>query len=280
MTTFLEQYLDLLKGLPNDVSRTLNLIGMLDQRVENIRPTVEQATEEAIAMASLRKNLTPQEMLVFYQHLEMRRMKELEAFDVTMEKISLVEQLEETIMSYQERIEEDLRKFEAELGPETVQQVLDDEKSEARTEREKDRQEILGYSGSIQRSTSSNSASLADIKVRKSGQMSMEGLSGFGSAHTQNNLRFGSLGDRQSMREFIMQDEEDEDAVPMVYSAPRLPKPGEDVYCYCQMISDGEMIACDNKNCKIEWFHIQCLGLKKVPKGTWYCEECKEMMGL
>ena len=29
----------------------------------------------------------------------------------------------------------------------------------------------------------------------------------------------------------------------------------EPVYCYCQRISFGDMIACDNENCNIEWFH-------------------------
>lgn len=28
-----------------------------------------------------------------------------------------------------------------------------------------------------------------------------------------------------------------------------------DVVCYCQSFSGGDMVACDNKQCKIEWFH-------------------------
>lgn len=26
--------------------------------------------------------------------------------------------------------------------------------------------------------------------------------------------------------------------------------------------------------CKIEWFHFGCVGLKEQPKGKWYCSEC------
>lgn len=38
-------------------------------------------------------------------------------------------------------------------------------------------------------------------------------------------------------------------------------------YCYCNSVSYGEMIACDAENCKKEWFHLGCSGLKVAPKG-------------
>jgi len=48
-------------------------------------------------------------------------------------------------------------------------------------------------------------------------------------------------------------------------------------YCYCDGVSYGEMVACDNKDCPREWFHLDCIGLKSVPKSAkWYCDECKE----
>ncbi|XP_043703349.1 PHD finger protein ING1 [Telopea speciosissima] len=50
--------------------------------------------------------------------------------------------------------------------------------------------------------------------------------------------------------------------------------PNEPTYCYCNQISFGEMIACDNPDCKIEWFHYGCVGLKDPPKGKWYCPDC------
>ena len=55
---------------------------------------------------------------------------------------------------------------------------------------------------------------------------------------------------------------------------PRPPHPGESVYCYCQQISHGKMIGCEGNNCRYEWFHIRCLGLKREPRGDFYCDEC------
>lgn len=55
--------------------------------------------------------------------------------------------------------------------------------------------------------------------------------------------------------------------------------PNEPIYCFCNQVSYGEMVACDNPNCKIEWFHYGCVGLKEQPKGKWYCSECAVKRG-
>jgi inhibitor of growth protein 4 len=50
--------------------------------------------------------------------------------------------------------------------------------------------------------------------------------------------------------------------------------PNEPTYCLCNQVSYGEMVACDNSDCKIEWFHFGCVGVKEQPKGKWYCPNC------
>lgn len=57
--------------------------------------------------------------------------------------------------------------------------------------------------------------------------------------------------------------------------------PNEPRYCYCNQVSYGEMIACDNKDCVREWFHLGCVGLTRPPadKVKWYCRECIELVG-
>lgn len=49
----------------------------------------------------------------------------------------------------------------------------------------------------------------------------------------------------------------------------------EPVYCICQQISYGNMIGCDNVDCKLEWFHFNCVNLTSKPKGKWYCPQCR-----
>ncbi|CAM6087827.1 unnamed protein product [Calypogeia fissa] len=48
----------------------------------------------------------------------------------------------------------------------------------------------------------------------------------------------------------------------------------EPTYCYCNDVSYGDMIACDHPECKLEWFHFDCVGIKERPKGKWFCLEC------
>ncbi|EGF77561.1 hypothetical protein BATDEDRAFT_35913 [Batrachochytrium dendrobatidis JAM81] len=52
--------------------------------------------------------------------------------------------------------------------------------------------------------------------------------------------------------------------------------PNEPTYCICKQVSFGEMIACDNDDCPIEWFHYTCVGLTDPVKGKWFCPICVE----
>lgn len=51
---------------------------------------------------------------------------------------------------------------------------------------------------------------------------------------------------------------------------------GDDTkYCFCQRVSYGDMVACDNEDCKYQWFHWDCVGIKEEPVGDWLCPDCK-----
>jgi hypothetical protein len=50
--------------------------------------------------------------------------------------------------------------------------------------------------------------------------------------------------------------------------------PNEPLYCYCQQVSHGQMVCCDDNDCEREWFHFQCVGLTEEPNGVWYCPDC------
>lgn len=53
-------------------------------------------------------------------------------------------------------------------------------------------------------------------------------------------------------------------------------KDRDDVYCWCQEGEYGEMMACDNVACPVEWFHFECLGLTAAPAGRWLCPDCED----
>ena len=54
--------------------------------------------------------------------------------------------------------------------------------------------------------------------------------------------------------------------------------PNEPVYCTCRRVAFGSMVACDNEECPIEWFHCPCVNLTKVPKNEWLCPQCSQKL--
>lgn len=57
---------------------------------------------------------------------------------------------------------------------------------------------------------------------------------------------------------------------------------GEPLYCSCRQVAFSDMIACDNKACAVEWFHLPCVGLSRatMPTGKWYCPACRARLTL
>ena len=52
--------------------------------------------------------------------------------------------------------------------------------------------------------------------------------------------------------------------------------PSEPIYCICRQMAYGSMIACDNEDCPVEWFHYGCVNLTKKPKNEWLCRTCTQ----
>ena len=38
---------------------------------------------------------------------------------------------------------------------------------------------------------------------------------------------------------------------------------------------EDDLIMYESKTCKIKWFHIKCIRIKKIPKGKCFCVKCK-----
>lgn len=54
-------------------------------------------------------------------------------------------------------------------------------------------------------------------------------------------------------------------------------KQGKPLWCHCRRPEDfDDMVGCDNSECKVEWFHLGCVGLKEAPgkDETWFCDQC------
>lgn len=102
--------------------------------------------------------------------------------------------------------------------------------------------------------------------------------------------------------QYVQQVEYQEEFEPMLDGEDEQDKT---LYCFCQRVSFGEMIACDAPDCEHEWvrsllplflfsrlssrdscrhsfpllplvqFHLPCVGLKSIPEGRWFCDSCR-----
>ena len=45
---------------------------------------------------------------------------------------------------------------------------------------------------------------------------------------------------------------------------------GSSHFCVCARGFEGQMIGCDNRNCLIEWFHFECVGLLQAVRGSFH----------
>lgn len=59
-------------------------------------------------------------------------------------------------------------------------------------------------------------------------------------------------------------------------SAPLKENTPPKLYCFCQKPESGDMIGCDEPKCSYQWFHMSCVKLKKGPKHSWYCKDCRK----
>ena len=94
----------------------------------------------------------------------------------------------------------------------------------------------------------------------------------------------GSWFTRPLASEDLIEETIPPDSMPM---SPEVVQPGDfclddqpdTTYCYCHGPESGSMLVCDNKDCPIEWFHLECLKGKEsmIPKGDWYCPNCRKM---
>ena len=61
---------------------------------------------------------------------------------------------------------------------------------------------------------------------------------------------------------------------PATMSVPSGTSAGDKRVCSCEAVPYGDMVLCDNDQCRVGWYHFACVGLGSKPLHEWYCREC------
>mmetsp|Transcript_20512 Transcript_20512/g.40619 ORF Transcript_20512/g.40619 Transcript_20512/m.40619 type:complete len:246 (+) Transcript_20512:51-788(+) len=243
--THLENFLDSLKTLPNDLQRTFALIQELDNQHESVSRKMLANQDDIIGMANHKVTkagegggkmstggAVPENAITEPTENDLfeLRQHQFKAYHLCNEKIALTDQATMMIKAFISRLDEDLTRFQNELGDEAPQNVLSVPRRKLYEKRAKGMKDWDDLAA-----------------LRKS----------------------GSLTPSRSV-----------DALSAPRGKPLGTTQQQELYCTCQSVSFGEMVGCDNDDCRYEWFHLSCVGLKRPPKGSWYCQECRETLGL
>ncbi|KAI8086274.1 uncharacterized protein BX664DRAFT_335391 [Halteromyces radiatus] len=237
---YLGDYKDTIDVLPMELQRNFTLIRQLDDSAQDLMGKV---AHESIALC--------QSQVIVPEIERKRRLIEIgnllnESVKRGEEKFALAKSTYDAVDRHCSRLDNDLQKFEDEqwIGPSRM----------GRTR-----------SNSLQQQDTNVSPTTTTRKLTSTRPRKIKSTR---TGHKRKQELDQEQGDYLST----------EDAVQHAQTAINLSDlpidPNEPVYCYCRMVSYGEMVACDNDECDIEWFHLDCVGLRAPPKGKWYCKNC------
>ncbi|TYZ62147.1 hypothetical protein PybrP1_009618 [[Pythium] brassicae (nom. inval.)] len=298
MGTYLEDYLESMYMLPSEIKRNFDLMRELDK---TSYPLIEELKSAHKAfLLSARKKVAERCADTERSEPDEQELRALVGADAALERLHtthqrVVQKLDEKIaiaaQSYDvvdhhiRRLDQDLEAYAA-----LLRQSGEFEEDKA-PKKHKSRHGTSGITGAAsasaggagERTSERGAASMAGsqssgvgaitVSTNKSSKQSVAG--GYGAGGSSGSV----TGRKRSATEASIEVAAAPPALPMV--AEDLPiDPNEPIYCDCRRVSYGQMVGCDNDDCKYEWFHFECVGLTDQPTGKWYCKDCKALLGI
>ncbi|KAI8343104.1 hypothetical protein BC941DRAFT_410430 [Chlamydoabsidia padenii] len=234
--SYLSDYRDTLDVLPMELQRNFTLIRQLDEGAEDI---MSKVAKESTSFCDSQEPIPEQE--------RRKRLQDIttllnEAIKRGEEKFALAKSTYDAVDRHCQRLDHDLNKFEDEqlIGPSRM----------GRSTQTTTKQQQQVNKSTIKSTTPKS------IKGRKSGRKRKHD------------------SDQEQQGDYLSTEDALQHAQTAINLSDMPIDPNEPVYCYCRMVSYGDMVACDNDECEIEWFHLECVGLQTPPKGKWYCKNC------
>eukprot|EP01113_Clastostelium_recurvatum_P000959 TRINITY_DN10410_c0_g1_i6.p1 TRINITY_DN10410_c0_g1~~TRINITY_DN10410_c0_g1_i6.p1 ORF type:complete len:258 (-),score=44.00 TRINITY_DN10410_c0_g1_i6:5-778(-) len=240
--TYLENYLESISTLPSEIRRNFALLRELDSRSQECIDRVEEQIESYMkSKKSQREHIDEETGQMLAQDLNT-------CMVYADEKIELAVQTYEVVDKHIRRLDQDLRKFEAELETAPPEMFQDTDT----TTRKKDKKE--------KRKGKEDKMSMITPDAKRKGRDDID-------LPSSSRKGDGAVASALAV-----------DGARVLNVDADMPiDPNEPTYCFCNKVSFGEMVGCDNPDCKVEWFHFECVGLTNPPKGKWYCPECSAL---
>nr|CCA20127.1 AhpC/TSA family Redoxin putative [Albugo laibachii Nc14] len=268
MGTYLEDYLESVYMLPSDVKRNFDLVRELDktsyQLVEDLKDSHRKYLIDARKKVMARwadaekEEPTEEELRLLVETdetLKLLKEREQNVIQKLDEKVAIAAQSYELVDHHIRRLDQDLEAFGALLKQNgEFEDDMDDEKRISARKRRQDKSiqqeklqlQLQQLKQQVNSSTRKKSVASNNVgRKRGAGEANLD----------------ADVTNWDDASEAI----QDDSAI----------DPNEPVYCHCRRVSFGQMVGCDNDDCRFEWFHFECVGLTEQPAGMWYCHDCK-----
>ncbi|TXG72495.1 hypothetical protein EZV62_001074 [Acer yangbiense] len=252
--SFLDEFQANLESLPNILQKKYSLLHDLDKSLQEIQRQNEQRCQKEIEdfKREVRAgNITPNTSLIKFSDDAVDEQKH--AIRIADEKISLAAQAYDLLCKYLICMQIRTYEFVSNAYATTVPQVD--------THIQQLDQYLKSFDDELRRERDSVATTMSPATSLDAGTKSGRSSEG-GRGRKKSRLATATIETATAV------------ANPTGVELDLPVDPNEPTYCFCNQVSYGEMVACDNQECKIEWFHFGCVGLKEQPKGKWYCSEC------
>eukprot|EP01024_Parvocaulis_polyphysoides_P068189 TRINITY_DN8273_c0_g4_i1.p1 TRINITY_DN8273_c0_g4~~TRINITY_DN8273_c0_g4_i1.p1 ORF type:complete len:277 (-),score=49.95 TRINITY_DN8273_c0_g4_i1:793-1623(-) len=266
MAAYVQKQLDMLQCIPIELRRKLETIRELDEQIVGLKREVVQALDEEVKSKRTKVSKTVEENL----DKKLQKMRNLQN-----QKIEIARNLHDQLGRGSQQIERDLRSLRAQVEEEKKLGIFDNNYNTTTTKKtqQSSNDQSRCYTNNKNNNKSGGQLSNPNKKRKKS--------------HNNNNIV-----DNDSILEADIYKQIDYGKVlsPQLGGLYGQPTPvglqfqptdivqDEERYCVCNQISYGGMVMCDNKDCKIQWFHFECVGYTEsdVDDVKWFCPQCRE----
>jgi succinate dehydrogenase flavin-adding protein (antitoxin of CptAB toxin-antitoxin module) len=252
---YLEDYLELIDHLPQELRDRFTLIRENDLQVNNSSLNIDTKVKQFFAEA---EKLSPEQRQCEYESI-------LKDYERTLEyannKVELADQTHDTMVKLIQKLDSEIDKFKLEL--------------------EADHGGISLGSNNGLKSTYKNHYNSADDQQHSALKAALSSRSTLTpqNINPSNGMMSPSIQNNKISTNNNAVREKGYDLIDPIRSYKILfYQRDETKYCICRQVSYGAMVACDNEECEIEWFHYDCVGITQPPKGQWYCHDCTRKM--
>lgn len=269
---YLDDFVESIETLPQDMKHYFSHMRSLDLRASN---TYDVQQKRFRVLCKNAPAMSASEIKKEYMAIK----KELgTAFENAEEKVQLAGQTHDMVERQIKRIDAEIKKFQTDLEgsrPGVTEKLIRESLASDPT---------VNHEEVVAQAPAAPTVTLKRAREREASPLAQppDGVADADEWRRQHHKKMSSSATRKGAQAMSQATEALVNAghippIPAIVPPPELANdPNEPKYCICNQVSYGDMIGCDNEDCKVEWFHYPCVNISAPAPDEWQCPDCTE----